>query len=344
MQKADVVRLVKQSRSPNPVTCAIGDGANDVPMILEAHVGIGLFGKEGRQAACASDYALGKFRFLKRALFFHGFNFYWRTANVVLYFFYKNLVFVLAQAYFGFFSEFSTQTVFSSIYLLCYNVIMTSTPIVAYGVTEMPFAEATLLDTPLIYQTVSRNRLLSWRNFFIWNAFGLWHSLVLFFGCYLLAGEGISKPGGAMECLHGFGSTLFSLIFLVVTAKLLLNTYSFNLLVIATIFATIIVSYGVFILLNYVPLPVTDGGDLVGVWADLFYGSSSMVNLFDHILLPILALAPDLIFKVYLDSWCSTPGVKSNSLTRKPPDKTTHSLSETLLPDASFRDIENLTC
>ncbi len=34
-----------------PVTLAIGDGANDVAMIREAHVGVGIFGKEGRQAA-----------------------------------------------------------------------------------------------------------------------------------------------------------------------------------------------------------------------------------------------------------------------------------------------------
>ncbi len=35
----------------HPITLAIGDGANDVSMILEAHVGIGIIGKEGRQAA-----------------------------------------------------------------------------------------------------------------------------------------------------------------------------------------------------------------------------------------------------------------------------------------------------
>jgi len=45
-----VVRLVKKSKK-KPMTCAIGDGANDVSMIQEAHVGLGLFGKEGRNAA-----------------------------------------------------------------------------------------------------------------------------------------------------------------------------------------------------------------------------------------------------------------------------------------------------
>jgi P-type E1-E2 ATPase len=41
------------------VTLAIGDGANDVNMILQAHVGVGILGKEGQQAARSADYAIG---------------------------------------------------------------------------------------------------------------------------------------------------------------------------------------------------------------------------------------------------------------------------------------------
>ena len=43
---------------PEAVTLAIGDGANDVNMIAQAHVGIGIEGLEGMQAARASDYAI----------------------------------------------------------------------------------------------------------------------------------------------------------------------------------------------------------------------------------------------------------------------------------------------
>ncbi|KAM7542634.1 hypothetical protein Aperf_G00000004951 [Anoplocephala perfoliata] len=302
IQKAEVVRLIKHSRSPEPVTCAVGDGANDVPMIIEAHVGIGLFGKEGRQAVRASDYALGKFRFLQRALLFHGFNFYWRSANVVLYFFYKNLVFVLAQAYFSFYSKFSTQTIFSSIYLLCYNMLMTSTPIVVYGVTEMRFPEATLLSTPMIYKAMSRNSALSWRKFVIWNSFGLWHSISLFYGCYFLAADGVSQPGGAMETLNGFGCMLFSLVFIVVTVKLLLNTYSFNFIVFLVIVVTVVSTYLIFVFCNLVPIPIMDIKDLIGAWGNLFCGPSAMTSLFGHLVLPILALLPDIVYRMLQDS------------------------------------------
>ncbi len=48
-QKADVVRLIKQD-DDQVVTLAIGDGANDVSMIMEAHIGVGLYGNEGMRA------------------------------------------------------------------------------------------------------------------------------------------------------------------------------------------------------------------------------------------------------------------------------------------------------
>ena len=60
LQKAQIVRLVKLETKE--VCLSIGDGANDVSMIQEAHIGIGIFGKEGTQAARASDYAIQQFR------------------------------------------------------------------------------------------------------------------------------------------------------------------------------------------------------------------------------------------------------------------------------------------
>ena len=83
-QKAQVVKLVKMSKS-KPMTAAIGDGANDVSMIQEAHVGLGIFGKEGRSAAISADFALAKFKFIKRIILVHGYLYYTRTATMVQY-------------------------------------------------------------------------------------------------------------------------------------------------------------------------------------------------------------------------------------------------------------------
>lgn len=69
-QKADVVGLAKANGTW--ITLSIGDGANDVPMIMEAHIGVGVRGKEGTQAVRSADYALSQFFYLHRLLLVHG--------------------------------------------------------------------------------------------------------------------------------------------------------------------------------------------------------------------------------------------------------------------------------
>jgi phospholipid-translocating ATPase len=71
------------------MTLSIGDGANDVAMIQEADVGVGIAGEEGRQAVMCSDYAIGQFRFLSRLVLVHGRWSYRRLAEMTANFFYK---------------------------------------------------------------------------------------------------------------------------------------------------------------------------------------------------------------------------------------------------------------
>ncbi len=106
-----VVYMIK-SRMKGVITLAIGDGANDVPMIKEAHVGVGVYGKEGSQAVQNADYAIAQFRFLERLLFVHGRWSYVRIASLIQYFFYKNITFTISQFLFAFYSAFSGRSVY----------------------------------------------------------------------------------------------------------------------------------------------------------------------------------------------------------------------------------------
>jgi P-type E1-E2 ATPase len=63
---------------------AIGDGANDVAMIQEARVGVGISGKEGLQAANSADFSIAQFRFLVRLLMVHGRWSYLRQADLIM--------------------------------------------------------------------------------------------------------------------------------------------------------------------------------------------------------------------------------------------------------------------
>jgi phospholipid-transporting ATPase len=75
-------------------------------MITEAHVGVGIKGVEGMQAARASDYAIGKikslillgeFKLLQRLLLYHGAECYRRNCICILYTFYKNIIYLAPQ-------------------------------------------------------------------------------------------------------------------------------------------------------------------------------------------------------------------------------------------------------
>ncbi|NWI71177.1 AT10B ATPase, partial [Todus mexicanus] len=89
LQKSMVVKLVR--RQLKVMTLSIGDGANDVSMIQAADVGIGISGQEGMQAVMASDFAISRFKHLKKLLLVHGHWCYARLAKMVIYFFYKNV-------------------------------------------------------------------------------------------------------------------------------------------------------------------------------------------------------------------------------------------------------------
>jgi phospholipid-transporting ATPase len=95
LQKALVVKLVK--RHLKSLLLAIGDGANDVSMIQAAHVGVGISGMEGLQAARSADVAIGQFRFLRKLLLVHGAWSYSRISRVILYSFYKNITLYMTQ-------------------------------------------------------------------------------------------------------------------------------------------------------------------------------------------------------------------------------------------------------
>ncbi|XP_043369835.1 phospholipid-transporting ATPase VD isoform X3 [Dermochelys coriacea] len=91
LQKSEVVKLVRNRLKV--MTLAVGDGANDVSMIQVADTGVGLSGQEGMQAVMASDFAISQFKHLRKLLLVHGHWCYTRLANMILYFFYKNVAY-----------------------------------------------------------------------------------------------------------------------------------------------------------------------------------------------------------------------------------------------------------
>uniref|UniRef100_A0A3P9JDQ9 Phospholipid-transporting ATPase n=1 Tax=Oryzias latipes TaxID=8090 RepID=A0A3P9JDQ9_ORYLA len=224
LQKAQIVKMIKASKE-HPITLAIGDGANDVSMILEAHVGIGIMGKEGRQAVRNSDYAIPKFKHLKKMLLVHGHYYYIRISELVQYFFYKNVCFIFPQFLYQFFCGFSQQPLYDTAYLTLYNISFTSLPILVYSLMEQHINMDILKKDPSLYKDVAKNSLLRWPTFIYWTVLGVYNAIVMFFGTYFLFDNTTFTSNGQMFGNWTFGTLVFTVLVFTVTFKLVLDTH-----------------------------------------------------------------------------------------------------------------------
>ena len=136
-QKSKIVNFIKQNS--NELTLAIGDGGNDVSMIRAAHVGIGIFGKEGYQAAYNSDYAISQFKYLKRLLFVDGRFSLKRNSYFIYHYFYKNVIYRMSQYWFQIFSDFSGKSLIDDLYATGFNSFFTVFQLLAYAIIEEDF-------------------------------------------------------------------------------------------------------------------------------------------------------------------------------------------------------------
>jgi len=123
-QKADVVNFMKD-HTGNRVTAAIGDGANDVNMIQQAHIGFGLMGKEGNQAAAFADYAMPRFKDLRRYLFWHGRPYALRLNNYVLWCLYKSVINATSKYVANFENGWSGDQPVDNLMMALFNVTFT---------------------------------------------------------------------------------------------------------------------------------------------------------------------------------------------------------------------------
>lgn len=175
-QKAQLVKLLK---SCDYRTLAIGDGGNDVRMIQQADIGVGISGREGLQAARAADYSIGKFRFLKRLILVHGRYSYNRTAFLSQYSFYKSLLICFIQILFSFLSGIAGTSLFNSVSLMAYNVFYTSIPVLT-TVLDKDLSEKTVMQNPEILLYCQAGRLLNPSTFAGWFGRSLYHAIIIF--------------------------------------------------------------------------------------------------------------------------------------------------------------------
>ncbi|EUC67587.1 phospholipid-translocating P-type ATPase, partial [Rhizoctonia solani AG-3 Rhs1AP] len=218
-QKAQTVKLVKEGK--NAMTLSIGDGANDVAMIQEANIGCGLMGLEGSQAAMSADYAFGQFRFLTKLLLVHGRWSYQRVADMHSNFFYKNVIWTFAMFWFCFWNSFDATYLYQYTFILLYNTVFTSLPVIVLGAFDQDINAKASLAFPQLYRRGILGLEYTQTKFWAYMFDGLYQSAVVYFIPYFVWTNppALSWTGKGIDSLADFGTTVS------VAAIVAANTY-----------------------------------------------------------------------------------------------------------------------
>ncbi|XP_054824352.1 putative phospholipid-transporting ATPase 9 [Prosopis cineraria] len=227
-QKALVTRLVKSGTGKT--TLAIGDGANDVGMLQEADIGVGISGVEGMQAVMSSDIAIAQFRYLERLLLVHGHWCYRRISSMICYFFYKNVTFGFTLFLYEVYASFSGIPAYNDWFLSLYNVFFSSLPVIALGVFDQDVSARYCLKFPQLYQQGVQNVLFSWRRILTWMLNGFISAIIIFFFCTKAMELQAFDRDGRTAGRDILGATMYTCVVWVVNLQMALAISYFTLI------------------------------------------------------------------------------------------------------------------
>ncbi|KAL0952707.1 hypothetical protein HGRIS_006943 [Hohenbuehelia grisea] len=183
-QKADVARLIRKHTRKR--VCCIGDGGNDVSMIQAADVGLGIVGKEGKQASLAADFSVTQFSHITKLLLWHGRNSYRRSAKLAQFVIHRGLIISVMQAVFSAIFYFAPIALYQGWLMMGYATVYTMAPVFSL-VLDIDVNEDLALLYPELYKELTKGRALSYKTFFQWCMISLYQgaaimlmSLVLF--------------------------------------------------------------------------------------------------------------------------------------------------------------------
>ncbi|CAI7618215.1 unnamed protein product [Penicillium glandicola] len=211
-QKAFLVRSIRKQLS-DAITLAIGDGANDIAMIQEAHVGIGITGKEGLQAARISDYSIAQFRFLLKLLLVHGRWNYIRACKYTLGTFWKEMLFYLTQALYQRWNGYTGTSLYEPWSLSMFNTLFTS-----LAVIFLDLSASTLLAVPELYTKGQKHGGFNIKLYLGWSFMAACEAVIIFFTMWSLYGLAKVNPSG--NDIFSLGLLTFSACIIVINVKL----------------------------------------------------------------------------------------------------------------------------
>lgn len=185
-QKADIATLIR-AHTNKRVAC-IGDGGNDVSMIQAADIGVGIVGKEGRQASLAADFSIISFHHLTKLLVWHGRNSYKRSAKLAQFVMHRGLVISVCQTVYSIATHFEPHALYRDWLLVGYATVYTMMPVFSL-VLDKDVDEGLANLYPELYKELTPGTSLSYRTFFIWVLISLYQGIVIQGLSQILAGS-----------------------------------------------------------------------------------------------------------------------------------------------------------
>uniref|UniRef100_UPI00358FA775 probable phospholipid-transporting ATPase IIB isoform X2 n=1 Tax=Myxine glutinosa TaxID=7769 RepID=UPI00358FA775 len=182
-QKAEIVRLLQAHVGKQ--TCAIGDGGNDVSMIQAADCGIGIEGKEGKQASLAADFSITQFKHIGRLLMVHGRNSYKRSAALSQFVIHRGLIISAMQAVFSSIFYFASVPLYQGFLMVGYATVYTMFPVFSL-VLDQDVKPETAMLYPELYKDLTKGRSLSFKTFFVWVLVSIYQGGIIMYGALLL--------------------------------------------------------------------------------------------------------------------------------------------------------------
>ncbi|KAL8674351.1 MAG: hypothetical protein Q9168_001211 [Polycauliona sp. 1 TL-2023] len=190
-QKADIAYLIRQFTKKR-VAC-IGDGGNDVSMIQAADVGVGIVGKEGRQASLAADFSIISFHHLTKLLVWHGRNSYKRSAKLAQFIIHRGLIISVCQTIYSIAAHFEPNILYRDWLLVGYATVYTMAPVFSL-VLDKDVDEGLANLYPELYKELTNGQSLSYRTFFVWVAISIYQGSIIQGLSQILVG-GFKEPG-----------------------------------------------------------------------------------------------------------------------------------------------------
>ncbi|GAM83616.1 hypothetical protein ANO11243_016040 [Dothideomycetidae sp. 11243] len=182
-QKASLALLIRSHTGKR--TACIGDGGNDVSMIQAADVGVGIVGKEGRQASLAADFSITQFAHLTKLLVWHGRNSYKRSAKLAQFVIHRGLIAAVCQTVFSIAAHFEPHALYRDWLLVGYATVYTMAPVFSL-VLDRDVDENLANLYPELYKELTPGHALSYRSFFAWVAISVYQGLVIQGGAQVL--------------------------------------------------------------------------------------------------------------------------------------------------------------